>query len=250
MCLFKQDEIKKRLAQSASNSTDDIHPLRILFSPTSLNHYSIDRFADIYSRVSEGDFDTVVIVESQPGTHEKKLPMPSHDMFSTRFGDVAVNKKLRNELCDEDDDFFIDDEAYNENLSLFDQLLFIQNRLEDFSVLSIQITDESPSIVKELSAALEEILASRNALLVFCCDIHHLAPSVLEKIVSQFENENRSGLINTLNSDGVTMNGAGSFLAGLLIAEKWKTKLTFTQPDPTAGPVSAFAEVQFQPILG
>ncbi|WP_340103142.1 AmmeMemoRadiSam system protein B [Rhodohalobacter sp. 8-1] len=250
MCLFKQDEIKKRLAQSASNSTDDIHPLRIVFSPTSLNHYSIDRFADIYSRVSEGDFDTVVIVESQPGTHEKKLPMPSHNTFSTRFGDLAVNKKLRNELCDEDDDFFIDDEAYSKNLSLFDQLLFIQNRLKDFSVLSIQITDESPSIVKELSAALEEILASRNALLVFCCDIHHLSPGVLEKIVTQFDNDNRSGLINTLNSDGVTMNGAGSFLAGLLIAEKWKTKLTFTQPDPSAGPVSAFAEVQFQPIPG
>lgn len=250
MCLFKQDEIKSRLIESAKNNSGDTFPLRIVFSPTSLNHYSIDRFSDIYSRVSEGDFDTVVIVESQPGTNEKKLPMPSHNTFSTRFGDVPVNEKLRNELCDEDDDFFIDDEAFSKDLSLFDQLLFLQNRLENFSVLSIQITDESPAIVKELSAALEEILASRQALLVFCCDIHHLAPEVLNKVVSQFENENRSGLINTLNSADVSMNGAGSFLAGLLIAEKWKTKLTFTQTDPSAGPVSAFAEVQFQPILG
>lgn len=250
MCLFKQDEIKHHLTQAAKYSDGDTPPLRIVFSPTSLNHYSIDRFADIYSRVKNGDFDTVVIVESQPGTHEKKLPMPSHNFFTTRFGEVMVNEKLRNELCDEDDDFFIDDEAFTKNLSLFDQLLFLQNQLDDFSVLSLQITDESPAIIKELSSALEEILASRKALLVFCCDIHHLTPKTFEKIISQFENENHSGMMNTLNSADVRMNGLGSFLAGLLIAEKWKTKLTFTQTNPSAGPVSAFAEVQFQPILG
>lgn len=250
MCLFKKNEIKSRLNQALKRNEGDLHPLKIVFSPTSLNHYSIDRFADIYSRVKDGDFDTVVVVESQPGTHEKKLPMPSHNTFTTRFGDVKVNEKLRNELCDEDDDFFIDDEAYSKDLSLFDQLLFLQNQLDDFSVLSLQITDESPAIVTELSAALEEILASRNALMVFCCDIHHLKPETLQKLISQFDNENRSGLINTLNSADVKMNGAGSFLAGLMIAEKWKTKLTFTQTDPAKGPVSAFAEVQFQPILG
>jgi len=249
MCLFKQDEIKNHLAQSAANISGDTYPLRIVFSPTSLNHYSIDRFSEIYSRVSEDDFDTVVIVESQPGTHEKKLPMPSHKFFNTRFGNVKVNDQLRNELCDEDDDFFIDDEAFSKGLSLFDQLLFLQNRLKDFTVLSIQITDESTEIVKELSYALSEILASRNALLVFCCDIHHLPPAVLSKVVSQFENQNHSGMINTLNSADISMNGAGSFLAGLLVAEKWKTKLTFTQSDPSAGPVSAFAELQFQPIV-
>jgi AmmeMemoRadiSam system protein B len=249
MCLFKKDEIKQRLAQSSSKVSGNTYPLRIVFSPTSLNHYSIDRFSDIYSRVSEGDFDTVVIVESQPGTHEKKLPMPSHKSFTTRFGDVEVNERLRNELCDEDDDFFIDDEVFSKDLSLFDQLLFLQNRLEDFTVLSIQITDESPEIVKELSYALGEILASRNALLVFCCDIHHLAPDVLKTVTMQYNSQNRSGMINTLNSADVSMNGAGSFLAGLLIAEKWKTKLTFTQSDPSAGPVSAFAESQFQPII-
>src|SRR6056297_3868038 len=250
MCLFKQEEIKRRLAQSAGEITGESHPLRILFSPSTLKLYTIDRCADIYSRIAEDDIDTVVIVESQPGTHEKKLPMPSHNTFSTRFGDVEVNERLRNELCDEDDDFFIDDEAFSNDLSLFDQLLFIQNRLQDFSVLSIQITDESPAIIKELSSALEEILASRNALLVFCCDIHHLEPEVLDKSMTQFEQKNIAGLINTIKSADVTMNGAGSFLAGLLIAEKWNTKLTFTQSDTQAGPVSAYANVQLQPIVG
>lgn len=249
MCLFKRDEIQSRLQKSAKKNEESSHPLRILFSPTSLNHYSIDRFSDIYSRVSEGDFDTVVIVESQPGSHEKKLPMPSHNVFETRFGEVKVNGKLRNELCDEDDDFFIDDEAFSKDLSLFDQLLFIQNQLDNFSVLSIQITDESPAIIKELSAALEEILASRSALLVFCCDIHHLGSDVLEKIKTKYADGDISSLIATLNGADVKMNGAGTFLAGLLIAKKWETNITFTQPNPDDGPVSAYAEVQFQPVV-
>jgi hypothetical protein len=46
------------------------------------------------------------------------------------------------------------------------------------------------------------------------------------------------------------MTGAGSFLAGLLIAEKWNTKLTFSQSDTESGPVSAYANVQLQPIVG
>lgn len=250
MCLFKQDEIITRLDKAAASITGEAAPVRILFSPTSLNHYSVDRFSDIYSRINRSDFDTVVIVESQPGTHEKKLPMPSHNSFTTRFGEVSVNAKLRNELCDEDDDFFIDDEAFSKDLSLFDQLLFLQNRLDHFSVLSLQITDETPAIVKELSAALEEILASRNALLVFCCDIHHLENSTLNRIESYYKEGNRTELVRIFNTDDVTMSGGGAFLAGLLLAGSWNTSLQFNRGDSKTDPVSGFASMQYHSIAG
>ncbi|CAN5461055.1 hypothetical protein BH23BAC3_BH23BAC3_15480 [soil metagenome] len=250
MCLFTREEIKNSLGKASVLQSESSNAPRILFAPTSLNHYSIDRFGEIYSRIQNGSFDTVVIVESQPGTHEKKLPMPSHKVFSTRFGEVPVNDKLRNELCDEDDDFFIDDEAFSKDLSLFDQLTFLQNQINDFTVVSIQITDESTAIVKELSAALEEILASRNALLIFCCDIHHLEESRFETILDQFEKENISGLLNSLNSGDEKMYGRGSFFAGLLIANKWNLKLHFSKQDDSSRPVSGYAEVTYQPVFG
>ncbi len=250
MCLFTQDEIKSSLRKASVLQSESSEPPRILFAPTSLNHYTIDRFAEIYSRVQKGSFDTVVIVESQPGTHEKKLPMPSHKTFATRFGEVPVNDKLRNELCDEDDDFFIDDEAFSKDLSLFDQLSFLQNQMDDFTALSIQITDESTAIIKELSAALEEILASRNALLIFCCDIHHLEESRFKTILDQFNKKNISGLLNSLNSADVKMNGRGAFFAGLLIANKWNLKLQFSKQNDNNKPVSGYAEVTYQPVFG
>lgn len=250
MCLFTQQEIKQRLKQATDLKQSGSNPARLLFVPTSLNHYTINRFSEVYSQIHDGEFDTVVIVESQPGTHEKKLPMPSHKSFTTRFGEVSVNDKLRNELCDEDDDFFINDEAYSKDLSLYDQLLFLQNRLTDFSVLSLQITDESTAIVKELAAALEEILASRNALIVFCCDIHHLSSTALTKVKKQFEDGNVSGLLNTLNSEETRLKGIGSFFAGLLIADKWGLKLHFSEQTEEDEPVSCYAEVMHQPIFG
>lgn len=250
MCLFTQDEIKDSLKKASAQHSASENNTRIVFAPTSLNHYSIDRFGEIYSRIKEEEFDTVVIIESQPGTNVKKLPMPSHKVFETRFGQVPVNDKLRNELCDEDDDFFIDDETFSKDLSLFDQLTFLQNQLKDFSVVSIQITDESTAIVRELSSALEEILASRNALLVFCCDIHHLDPERFDTILDQFEQKNVSGLLHSLNSADVDMNGKGAFFAGLLIADKWKLKLHFSHRKESSSPVSGYAELTFQPIFG
>jgi len=250
MCLFTQEEIKNSLRKASVKQSESSNTSRILFAPTSLNHYSIDCFGEIYSRIQNDSFDTVVIVESQPGTHEKKLPMPSHKSFSTRFGEVPVNDKLRNELCDEDDDFFIDDEAFSKDLSLFDQLTFLQNQLNDFTVLSIQITDESPAIVKELAAALEEILASRNALLIFCCDIHHLEQEQFESLLDQFEKRNMSGLLHSLNSENVDMYGRGAFFAGLLIASKWNLELHFSNQKDSKSPVAGYAEVTLQPIFG
>ncbi|REL38180.1 AmmeMemoRadiSam system protein B [Rhodohalobacter sp. SW132] len=250
MCLFTREEIKEKLNEASGNVQDSSNPTRIIFTPTSLNHYSIERFSEVYAQIHDGDFDTVVIVESQPGTHEKKLPMPSHKSFTTRFGEVPVNDKLRNELCDEDDDFFIDDEAFSKDLSLFDQLLFLQNQIDNFSVLSLQITDESPAIIKELSAALEEILASRNALLIFCCDIHHLGVEQFKTIKKQIKDGNIPGLMHSMNSGEVKMKGAGAFFAGLLIANKWNLNVQFSETKGEEIPISGYGKVQYQPVFG
>ncbi|NBC27648.1 MAG: AmmeMemoRadiSam system protein B [Bacteroidetes bacterium] len=250
MCLFTQDEIGNRVKRASEKNPTSSHPTRILFAPTSLNHYTVDQFAYSYSALLGERFDTIVIAETHPGTHEKRLPMPSHNSFSTLFGDVPVNDTLRNELCDEDDDFFIDDEAFSKNLSLFNQLPFLQTVLSDFSVLSLQITDESSAIVKELAAALEEILASRNALLVFCCDICHLSNEKFDKILSQYDQDNMSGLLNSMNSEDVNMTGKGAFFTGLFIAAKWKLKLQFMGQNDPGSPVSGYADVIHQPIFG
>ena len=243
-----RNEIKKEISAAKAKHSDEMGVIRLLFAPTEITEANFSDVCASYSHFSQDDFDTVVIVESQPGSHEKKLPMPSKKVFSTHLGEVPSNDKLRNELCDEDDDFFIDDEAYSDELSFYSHLPILQTVLEDFSVLSLQITDESPFIVKELAYSLEEILASRNALIIFCCDFDAAGTDNLDDIFELYEKNNLSGLMNRLNSGEVKIEGAGSFFAGLLVARKWGLKLH--RKEIGGSSYSVFGEVQVQPIIG
>lgn len=245
---LSRNEIEKEISAAKANYSEKMGVIRLLFAPSKVTESNFSDVFESYSHFSKDDFDTVVIVESQPGSHEKKLPMPSKKVFSTHLGEVPANDKLRNELCDEDDDFFIDDEAYSNDLSFYSHLPILQTVLEDFSVLSLQITDESPFIVKELAHSLEEILASRNALIIFCCDFDDVGTDDMDDIFELYEKNNLSGLMNRLNSGEVKIEGAGSFFAGLLVARKWGLKLHRKEVGDAS--YSVFGEVQVQPIIG
>lgn len=250
MFQITQDEINESLKRASERKKGPSNKVRILFSPTKITPDNFDYVCDAYSSIDKNDFDVAVIVESKPVKHPKKLQMPSQKKFKTKFGVVEVDDKLRNEFCDEDDDFFIEDEAYSKKLSLFDQLTMLQQRLDGFKVVSLQITEESTFIVKELAAAFEEILASRNAVIIFCCDIHQLTDSQFDTILEQYKGKNYSGLMNSLNSEEIKMSGLGAFFAGLLIADRWGLELHFNQGESREKGITAMAEVKEQPIFG
>ncbi len=250
---LNRDQITQGLVKARSRHTDKSETVRILFSPQIIDQNNIDEVFKIYSQIDRDDFDTVVIVESHPGSAEKKLPMPSFKSVQTSLGEILANDKLRNDFCDEDDDFFIDDEAFDEELSLYDQLMMLQCTLDDFTVLSIQITDENSFIIKELAYALEEILASKNALIVFCCDMENENREELDKVLSLYREGNMSALMNYVNSGDSKIEGLGAFIAGLIVAKKWGLKLTFSSMDDAksehANLLAGYAEMQPQAIF-
>ncbi len=250
---LSREEITSGLKKAKSSHSESADTVRLLFSPRIIDQNNIEEVFEIYSHLNRDDFDTVVIVESHPGSAEKKLPMPSFKSVTTSLGEVFANDKLRNDFCDEDDDFFIDDEAFDEELSLYDQLMMLQCSLDDFTVLSIQITDENSFIIKELAYALEEILASRNALIVFCCDMENSNRTEFDKVISLHEEESLTGLMNYVNSGNSHIEGLGAFIAGLIVAKKWGLKLTFDTPDSNTNRktslLTGFAEMQKQAIF-
>ena len=244
---FSRSEIDKGLTAARARNTETDNTVRILFSPVSINRSNFEQVCNIYSHIGKKDFDTVVVIESSPGTFDKKLQMPSNKEFETSIGSVYVNDRLRNEFCDEDDDFFIEDSSYSSDLSLYNQLMMLQCTLDDFSVLSLQITDESEFIIKELAGALEEILASKNALIVFCCNLDDNREAT-EKIFRLAEDKNKSGLINFLNTEGNHFDGIGSLYTGLMVSEDWGLKVHLEKENSKT--IAAFAEMKRQPIFG
>ncbi len=242
------EQISKEIERVRTVAKKTHETVRIVFAPSKVDESNVSDIAQIYGRIGKADYDTVVIVESSPGEAEKKIPMSSHKIYTTSLGTVQVNDRLRNDFCDEDDDFFIDDEAFTDDMSLFDQLKVLQCLLDEFSVLSIQITDEGSFIVKELANALEEILTSKNALIVICCDLDPALKNEYLKIWKLIQNNETATLMNYLNSDDFVPEGKGVLIAGLMVANAWGLKLVI-ESKPENKYLTAYAEMQKHAIF-
>lgn len=247
---ISRDKINAGLERAASRSEKNRNQTRLLFTPTKITDENFESVCKTYSQIGAVDFSTVVIVESTPGEAEKKLAMPSFKTINTQFGEINANVRLRNDFADEDDDFFINDDAFDDSVSLIQQLPILQCTLEveDFSVLHIQITDERPPIIKELATALQEILPSRNALLVVCCDLSD------QEEITQIQNllgeGNFSGFMNRLNRGDSKIEGVGALAAGLLVANRWGLSVNFEFESESGTVQSGYGVVQNKPIFG
>jgi AmmeMemoRadiSam system protein B len=203
--------------------------IRLIFANEKFTDDNFEQACALYAPLLGTRYETVVVVERLGFTHERLLPMISDFSLSTPLGEVQVNDVLRNEFCDEEDDFYIDDIGSSADLSIYDQLMLLQCVLEDFTVLSVQIADERPSIVRELAYTISELLMERNVLVILCSDISKCTRFEIDKIKHLIRNDEMSTLLNFCNSGEAGIIGPGPFLAGVLTAKSWE--LEFRIPD-------------------
>ncbi len=224
---FSREKVENGLKSVQQESLEKENNIRLIFSPKTIHDDNFEEVCKMYSKLGRDDYDTIIVIESHPGSADKKLPMPSFKHLETSLGTILANDKLRNDFADEDDDFYINDDAFDEDVSIYNQLMMLQSTLSDFSILSIQITDESSFIVKELAYAVEEILASRSALIICCCEMNQNGSEELSRILDMIHSNNISGIMNYLNSGDSSVDGVGTFIAGLLIGKKWNLSFQF-----------------------
>jgi AmmeMemoRadiSam system protein B len=250
---FSREQIMDGIKKAALKQSAIPDNVRILFSPFRIDASNFISVCASYNLISKCSFDTVIVLESHPGSADKKLPMPSNKFFSTPLGDVPVNDRLRNDFADEDDDFFVNDDAFDDNLSIYDQLMMLQCTLDSFDVLSIQITEESPFIIKELVASIAEILRNRNALVVCCTNLPVNEENEIKRVLEMAQNNNFSGLMNYMNSGESGIEGTSSFLTGLLVASEWDLDVSLAagmDNEQDNKLMTACAHLQGQPAHG
>ncbi|MGN8226606.1 AmmeMemoRadiSam system protein B [Gracilimonas sp. BCB1] len=236
-----QHQIQEHVKNAKHLNTSAEH-VRMLFVPNNIGEHNFGELCTTYKTVVDQTFDTVVVIESYTGHLQKKLAMPSNKVFETRFGEVPVNDFLRNEFCDEEDDFFIADEGYSKEMSLYTQLPILQSCFSDFEVVSLQIGDYDPAIIRELAYTLDELLLNRNALIVYCCDVPASSPEELEKLRTLVVNNKESGLMHYLNSNEKTVKGARAFMSGILVARSWGYDVEFLDHIESATHICGYAK--------
>ncbi|TNE69903.1 AmmeMemoRadiSam system protein B [bacterium] len=241
---FVQDGV-----QSSKRANIEKH-IRVIFSPTKIVEKNFKQVSELYGAIYGEHFESVVIIEDSEELLKKRLPMASNEYFTTPFGDVQVSDKYRNEFCDEEDDLYIDDAGFNQDMSLFHQLMMLQSTIENFDVVSIQISkDERPAIVRELAYVISELHDLRNTLFVFCCD---LSPSDIEQFnrIQSYINENdKSNLLNSVFSDESAINGRGSFTCGIFVTLSWGLELEFIRCNRDSKEESLLAGIAYNKLF-
>lgn len=211
--------------QLASVPHEDYPSIKIMFVP---DHSSSDddQLLTLYSGLNGYRYDTVVFLETNIKATDKKIPMATYSHFESEFGPILVNDMMRNEFCDEDDDFFIDDHAAGPDMEVYKHLPYLTASLEDFKLVSVQVCDEDPSIVREVAYVLSEIMAGRNALLVVACSFPGDNYGIND-IKSLLDSGDQSNIMNLLNSGDYQVSGSAAFQSGVFVGYNWGVSFSF-----------------------
>ena len=173
--------------------------------------------ADVYKVLEGRSYDTVIVVAPSHTGDFGRIHVCSVDDYHTALGNLRVNDQIRNELCDEDDDIFLDNEGHFHTEGIDVQLPFLQTVLKgEFDVVPVVMGDESPDFCRELGQAIGEVMYSRRALVVATADILEGGTEDIDTFRELLGSADVSRLMALLNGGRVRMEGKGPLLVALI----------------------------------
>ncbi len=138
--------------------------------------YSGQTAAYVYKAIKSKKYDAVVIVGPSHRKYFRGISLFPGDAYRTPLGEVAINKELRNELADGDEQIIISDDGHVEEHSIEVQLPFLQLIYGDFQFVPVIMGDQSRVFVEKLARKLEKVLYHKNVLLIASTDLSHYYP--------------------------------------------------------------------------
>ncbi len=175
--------------------------------------------AEVFKLVEGRVYDTVVFIA--PSRHQafSRINICKVDTYHTPLGSLAVDDKMRHELCDEDDDIYLDDSGHFNGQGADVQLPFVQTVLDTFKVVPVVMGDESPEFCRELGHAIGEITYNKSVLVVAAADVEAASAEHLAEFKTCFEAADVSKLMMLVNSERVHLTGKGPLLATIIAAQ-------------------------------
>ncbi len=197
--------------------------------------------ASAYAYARGLSLESVILVSPSHTGDFGRLSICKTDVYSTPFGGVDIDDRLRHELCDEDDDIFVDDTGHYHTEGADVQLPFLQRVLDgDFKAVPIVMGEESPAFCRELGNAVGEVLYGHRALLIGSADVVGAEEGALDALREAIETFNTSELLHLLGSEKVKVEGMGALIVTLLAAQArgatTATVLALGEPDDNGAP--------------
>lgn len=211
-------------ALSNANATPEkplIPYVRTLLVPYGNYIHVLPTLAEGYRHIESARYELVVFIAPTIDTYDR-LMISGYGYFGTPLGDIELSDYVRNELCDEDDDFFISELGLPKGSSIEVQLPLLQRTLGKHHALRIVpllIGNQTIDLCNEAANALSEILTSKNALVVAVNNFHLSADNT--PLVEEFMAGLREHDYGTLIRMAVIQNGRlGSGLGAWAVAAR------------------------------
>jgi MEMO1 family protein len=172
--------------------------------------------ATVYGVLQGRQYDTVVLVAPSHAGAFRRMNVCRIDTYRTPLGDLRVNDRVRNELCDEDDDIYLDDRGHYHNQGVDVQLPFLQEVLPPFDIVPIVMGEDSPEFCRELGQAIGEVMYNRRMLLVASANLLDASDEALSIFGEVFETLDVSRLMSLVNGGTIRFEGSGAILVALI----------------------------------
>ncbi|GIV60810.1 MAG: hypothetical protein KatS3mg043_1899 [Rhodothermaceae bacterium] len=182
--------------------------------------------ATVYKTLENRRYDTVILVAPSHTGPFRRMTICRVDTYQTPLGALRVNDKVRNELCDEEDDIFLDDTGHFHVDGIDVQLPFLQLMLPAFDIVPVVMGEETPEMCRELGYAIGEVSYNQRTLVVACANVLAAAPEALNRFEEALRALDVSRLMQLLNSEQVLMQGKGAVLVAVLAALHRRANLT------------------------
>lgn len=177
--------------------------------------------AEAYKLLEGRDINLVIVVAPSHDGAFDRLAICKVDEYQTPLGIVPVNDAIRNELCDEDDDIFLDDRGHYHTEGVDVQLPFLQHVLGDgFSVVPIVMGSETPALCRELGHAIGEVMYGHRALVVASADLLEIEGDAMERFEAALEGFDVTALLHLLGSEQIKVEGMGAVIAAVLAVQR------------------------------
>jgi AmmeMemoRadiSam system protein B len=188
----------------------------LIVPDTNLSHHR-DISAAVYRYVEDRTYDTVILVAPSHEGSFRRLTICSVDTYRTPLGEVPVDDRVRHELCDEDDDIFIDDSGHFHTEGVDVQLPFLQHLMtEPFSIVPVVMGNEDPALCRELGSAIGEVMYNRRTLVVASVDIRTAAAGAMDDLAKHLRAGAVSELFTLVNGDRMELEGKGALMVALI----------------------------------
>jgi AmmeMemoRadiSam system protein B len=204
--------------------------VKTLLLPYADYAHVLTQLATAYRSTESSRYDLIALLAPSSAA-SNRITISGHGFFDTPLGRLEINDYVRNELCDEDDDFFIsedglDDAALELHLPILQRAFGVR---APFKLLPLVMGSQTVDLCTEASSGLSEIFHSKKVLLVALCNFSMSGKAQLDDYLRALAAQDHGALLRYTALYGSTLGtGLGNVAVMAKVAHALGAK-TFTE---------------------